>query len=366
MKFFDEMYVGFQRERYTNADEPRLLGFMVPNGTTKAEQNRIATVDRWSNDKKDCRVLPNTPRRGFKLVEVVSRYSTSNKYFRVMDPQGFELEISAANLLDLAMASTIVKGEIIEECIWAQHNGAYLIPASSEEYAYHTKAKVKGKTVMEEGKYYVNVGNLLSIFRYEGIYHHTYLEYEHKATAGEWVVVNTDGRYSYNSNRRNFECSSYETKVNIRMNSGKKPSYLYTEFRLDADGNVTNKIVHMRKSHLKNLEPYADEIPSDCAEFVLDPMEWIGYDYWNGSDKDVTYTNNNSNGSYHGYFKNKADAKAFDYTDIIHSIKASASRYRTRIVTTKFDTVHRYGYYSNGYPTISASTEQTYNIIDER
>jgi hypothetical protein len=37
MKFFDEMHVGFQRERYTNADEPRLLGFMVPNGTTKPD-----------------------------------------------------------------------------------------------------------------------------------------------------------------------------------------------------------------------------------------------------------------------------------------------------------------------------------------
>lgn len=365
MKFFDEMYVGFQRERYTNADEPRLLGFMVPNGTTKAEQNRIATVNRWSNDKKDCRVLPNTPRRGFKLVEVVSRYSTSNKYFRVMDPQGFELEISAANLLDLAMASTIVKGEIIEECVWAQHNGAYLIPSSSEEYAYHTKVKVKGKTAMEEDKYYVNVGNLLSIFRYEGIYHHTYLEYEHEATGGQWVTVNSDGRYNYN-NRRNFECSSYETKVTIRMNSGKKPSYLYTEFRLDSDGNVTNKIVHMRKSHLKNLEPYADEIPSDCAEFVLDPMEWIGYDYWTNHDKKVTATSHNSNGSYHGYFKNKADAKAFDYTDIIHSLKASGSTYRTRVGTSNFDHGRNYGYYSNGYPTISTSTEQTFKIIDER
>lgn len=44
MKFFDEMHVGFQRERYTNADEPRLLGFMVPNGTTKPDHIGVCGI----------------------------------------------------------------------------------------------------------------------------------------------------------------------------------------------------------------------------------------------------------------------------------------------------------------------------------
>ena len=38
MKFCDKLYVGFQRERYSSADVPRVLGFAVPYGTTKAEQ----------------------------------------------------------------------------------------------------------------------------------------------------------------------------------------------------------------------------------------------------------------------------------------------------------------------------------------
>lgn len=36
MKFCDKLYVGFQRERYSTADVPRVLGFAVPYGTTKA------------------------------------------------------------------------------------------------------------------------------------------------------------------------------------------------------------------------------------------------------------------------------------------------------------------------------------------
>lgn len=51
MKFCDKLYVGFQRERYNRDDTPRVLGFAVPYGTTKAEQKRMETVDRWSNKK---------------------------------------------------------------------------------------------------------------------------------------------------------------------------------------------------------------------------------------------------------------------------------------------------------------------------
>ena len=136
MKFCDKLYVGFQRERYQSSDTPRVLGFAVPYGETKAEKKRMDTVDRWANKKEDNRIIENTPTRGFKLLEVVSRYRTSNKLFRVLDPRGFELEISSDNLLDITIASTIVRGEIIEECVWAQHNGAYLMPTSSDRYQF--------------------------------------------------------------------------------------------------------------------------------------------------------------------------------------------------------------------------------------
>jgi hypothetical protein len=53
----------------------------------------------------------------------VSRYSTSNKFFRVEDPRGFELEIDVNNLLDLIEHHTIVQGTIMEPLVWARYGG---------------------------------------------------------------------------------------------------------------------------------------------------------------------------------------------------------------------------------------------------
>lgn len=227
MNFSEKLYVGFQRDRYAHAEEPRLLGFAVPYGTTKAEQKRIATVDQWSNNKAEARILDNVPTRGFKLLQVVSRYSTSNKLFRVLDPRGFELEISADNILSLALASTIVRGEIIEECVWAQHNGVYLIPTSDERYRFWKGIAKGAKTKIEVGKYYVNPSNLLSIFRFEGIFHHTSIECKHVATEGTVERID-NGRNDYWSQRQHIvNITAYQSNVKLSINPKTNPMRNY-------------------------------------------------------------------------------------------------------------------------------------------
>lgn len=64
-------------------------------------------------------LLDNTPLHGFKIQKFVSRYSTSNKVWRILDPRGFELEVSTPCLDELMGETDILKGGIIvEKCVW--------------------------------------------------------------------------------------------------------------------------------------------------------------------------------------------------------------------------------------------------------
>lgn len=64
------------------------------------------------------KIIDNVPMVGFKIVSSVGRYSTANKLWRVLDPRGFELEISCANLESIINETTITKGVIESACMW--------------------------------------------------------------------------------------------------------------------------------------------------------------------------------------------------------------------------------------------------------
>ena len=63
-------------------------------------------------------IWDNVPTTGFKIVDTVSRYSTSNKFWIVLDPRGAKFEISTAVFETLIMNTTIVKGVIQDACVW--------------------------------------------------------------------------------------------------------------------------------------------------------------------------------------------------------------------------------------------------------
>jgi len=64
------------------------------------------------------RVLSNEPLTGFEIFEVATRYSTSNKVFKVKDPRGFVTEITAKSLLGIILDGTIKNGVIQDACVW--------------------------------------------------------------------------------------------------------------------------------------------------------------------------------------------------------------------------------------------------------
>lgn len=65
-------------------------------------------------------VYDNVPLSLFKIQRSVSRYSTSNKLWRILDPRGFELEITTGCMDELIQNATILKGGLIDaKCVWA-------------------------------------------------------------------------------------------------------------------------------------------------------------------------------------------------------------------------------------------------------
>jgi hypothetical protein len=63
-------------------------------------------------------VWENLPLEGFRVVRSVSRMSTSNKVWRILDPRGVEFEISTGCFEDIIMNTTIVNGVIQGKCLW--------------------------------------------------------------------------------------------------------------------------------------------------------------------------------------------------------------------------------------------------------
>lgn len=66
-------------------------------------------------------IWDNDPIEGFKVMKTVSRYSTSNKLWRILDPRGCQFEISTQSFEDIVMNGTIINGEIQGKCVWVSN-----------------------------------------------------------------------------------------------------------------------------------------------------------------------------------------------------------------------------------------------------
>lgn len=80
-------------------------------------------------------IINNIPTKNIYVGSSVSRWSTSNKLFRVTDPRGFTVEIPTDNLATLLHHTTVVKGYVQEECVWGKDGSNHiLLPINSEPY----------------------------------------------------------------------------------------------------------------------------------------------------------------------------------------------------------------------------------------
>lgn len=117
------------------------LGFITPWGDDAAARKRMSTVDQWRNKDIPAAVIDNVPMLGFRLAGDIRRGERgAQDKWRIEDPRGFELEITSENLSMLLMDSTLEKGEILDQCVWAREGGQnLLLTTASEEYTKATQ-----------------------------------------------------------------------------------------------------------------------------------------------------------------------------------------------------------------------------------
>lgn len=106
----------------------------VAANVKKMQETGRSWAKRSGTDDKGV-IIDNTPTKSIYVGCSVSRWSTSNKLFRVTDPRGFTIEIPTDNLATLLHHTTVVKGVVQEECVWGKEgNNHILLPVDSEPY----------------------------------------------------------------------------------------------------------------------------------------------------------------------------------------------------------------------------------------
>lgn len=167
MNLVEKYYVGIQgRKSFDTIDFP--LGFATPYGTDVAFRKRKDTVDHWSGPSSrhvpdpnnpgkymiehlppyNGVIIDNEPMEGFRVEKAVSRWSTSNKLFRINDPRGFTLEISSENLADLILNTTLVDGVFQEKLVWTRNDSNnYLTRLDHPEYQANMNPKFDRKPI---------------------------------------------------------------------------------------------------------------------------------------------------------------------------------------------------------------------------
>lgn len=129
------------------------LAYMTYYEENAAFEKRKATGENWASPRKYKwnpetkkneeievkvpveNIVDNTPIKGIYIGSSVSRWSTSNKLFRVNDPRGFTVEVPTDNIATLLHLTTVTHGVVEEECVWAREGSNHIIlPVNSEPY----------------------------------------------------------------------------------------------------------------------------------------------------------------------------------------------------------------------------------------
>lgn len=152
-----------------------------------------------------------------------------------------------------------------------------------------------------EGRFYVNVNNPTSVFRFDGVYYHTHCFINHFITEGHEV---------FNISRREelweFVIDEYETIVEIEMS--KKPSFVYTKFKVYKNGKFSKpKGIRVSKYCYNNMCEYKAFSGADIPIVSHDIMSRM----YNLNEK---VFRRGWRGSGDRLFRTKQEAKDYEYS----------------------------------------------------
>jgi len=97
-------------------------------GEWKANQGRTLVPYAEPADPQP-QIWDNIPMAGFTVLKSVTRFSTSNKLWRILDPRGIQFEISTDCLETIIDAAGIRRGgEIDAPCFWMSNKNLVAVP----------------------------------------------------------------------------------------------------------------------------------------------------------------------------------------------------------------------------------------------
>lgn len=237
----DQIYVQTKERQPFNTENPP-LAFATQVSNDSAFKKRKDTVDHWSGPtyrsvpKKDAdgnlvmrtdypnhpeyvreenpmtegHILDNTPLSGFTFEKSVSRWTTSNKWFTINDPRGFQLQIAADNLGDIIINSGILKGELQGEFVWSK-NKSNIFLTRSDHKAYIEKFKPKVEHRPLQLGDVVVFGQELEEYVFLGAYYSHRFDFEGRYLDSSGNIMHAGFRppYGYWGNSQKYTSNTY-------------------------------------------------------------------------------------------------------------------------------------------------------------
>lgn len=169
-------------------------------------------------------VLDNVPLSGFTFEKSVSRWTTSNKWFAINDPRGFQLQISADNLGDILLNAAVSNGELLGEYVWAKDKqNIFLCRTSHESYQMKMNPSIDRKKLLIGDV--VMIGSDETEYVYLGAFYSmrfgTTSRYVDKATG---KIITAKERYGHYGYHRSYEARSFAEHV-----ADPRPNHLFLE-----------------------------------------------------------------------------------------------------------------------------------------
>lgn len=132
----------YDADTKTHTTTKTRLGYATYHEDSVAFQKRKASIDKWADKDDAGDTVNNVPRTGYTFGDMQThgggRWSSVSTVWRIIDPMGFELEISSGNMAEVIRYCTIDKGTILDECVWGwdknSNSKVVLIPVASDVY----------------------------------------------------------------------------------------------------------------------------------------------------------------------------------------------------------------------------------------
>lgn len=133
-----DLKVGFNKRKDTYSGLLAYIIYYDENKTLRKEKS----FNSWIEKSIEPKEMKNVPTSGFVLNKNVNRYSSfssNGSKFRIYDPRGFEMEISAENFIAITQTTNINAQELSGEFVYAwEGQDLILLPVNSKLY---TEAK---------------------------------------------------------------------------------------------------------------------------------------------------------------------------------------------------------------------------------